>query len=294
MQLEELSALILVAEAGSFATAAEREGVARTTLRRRVDALEARVNVPLLVRGRRGVELTTAGQTVVRQARQLMHNAAYLLDQVRSGRGEPVGTLRWVVPTGFPPHGMVPFLSGLRSRYPRVNLMISVQDDPTRALRDGVDLVVHFGEAPLGPWESIRLATLRVWLIASREYVDQHGMPEELDALPEHDLMVWRAPDRDPRLLPLRDGRIVEIEPAIVTADIHLLRQAALAGNGIALVPDAMLPDPGHPPEIVVPVLRTLVGEKRSVYLTVPDALASVPAVAALVTAVRAAMVGDA
>jgi DNA-binding transcriptional LysR family regulator len=77
----------------------------------------------------------------------------------------------------------------------------------------------------------------------------------------------------------------VGVDPVIVSTDIHLLRQCALSGLGIALVPDAMLPEAGGGK--LVPVLEDVVGRQRVIQATVPRMLADVPKIRAVMDHTR-------
>lgn len=74
----------------------------------------------------------------------------------------------------------------------------------------------------------------------------------------------------------------------MITPDIHLLRQCVRAGQGIALLPDAMIPDPGSEPGELVPVLDDVIGCERTVRLLVPSVLSDVPKIKAVLSHVMA------
>jgi DNA-binding transcriptional LysR family regulator len=128
-----------------------------------------------------------------------------------------------------------------------------------RALLELADIAVVFGEVDAsGPWTVLPVVTLREWLVASDDYLARRGVPGSLDDLGEHELLVWRPPDGDPRLLPTTE-RPWAIEAAVVSSDVHWLRQCAMAGMGLVYLPDARLPDP--PGSIPLrPVLADRVG----------------------------------
>jgi DNA-binding transcriptional LysR family regulator len=291
MDLDELRALVLVVETGSFLAAANRLNLSRTTLRRRVDALEARAGVPLLLRATSGVKPTTAGEVLVHKGRQLMQEASALVASVRDMAEKPAGELRIVVPVGLPPHVLMPLLGSLRARCPQLAVHLRVREDPVSGLLDDIDVALHFGvHAPEGPWLTYTLLTVREWLIASTEYLGRRGTPQTVDELADHELLAWQAPGEDARAWPTRSGSRFMVEPSLITADIHFIRQCVIAGQGIGLVPDARLPDPGVEPGTLVPVLRDIVGRKRHLRILVPKVLARVPKIEALLGLMREMM----
>lgn len=287
MDLEELRAFLAVAETGSLLGAATHLSVSRTTLRRRVEELEARAGVPLFDRTQKGVVLTAAGDVLARKGREMLQEAASLFGAIREAGSAPSGPLRIVLPVGMPPQAMVPWLKSLRNRFSLLRLHVRFVDDPLSHLSEGVDMAIHFGPGPTGPWVSLELKRLREWLVAGREYLREHGTPQSIDDLPAHALYCWQspAPGDDPRRLPLLAGGTVGVDPVIVSTDIHLLRQCALSGLGIALVPDAMLPEAGGGK--LVPVLEDVVGRQRVIQVTVPRMLADVPKIRAVMDHTR-------
>ncbi|MBI5514102.1 MAG: LysR family transcriptional regulator [Deltaproteobacteria bacterium] len=278
MDLEELRALLSVVETGSFMGAERALRVPRATLRRRVDALESRAGVPLLIRTREGVSPTEAGAHLAARGRMLVQEASALVSSLRDLGQEPSGTLRVALPIGLPPHQLVPLFMALRQTWPKLSLRARFSEDPTAGMLEDADLAVHFGESsPPGPWQSCELVRMREWLVAHRDYLARRGVPESLEALHGHELLSWEAPGDDGRVWPLQQGGSFTVEPAAITRDIHLLRQCVLAGHGIGLLPDAMLPDPGHPPGTLIPVLPELVGRERCLRMVVPAVTAEVP-----------------
>src|SRR5690606_33518749 len=111
-------------ETGSFLAAATTLGVPRATLRRRVDALEARAGVLLLERSARGVMVTEAGSMLAARGRSVLQEASALVASVRELGREPVGVLRVLLPVGLPPHALTPIFAALRGAYPRLSLQI--------------------------------------------------------------------------------------------------------------------------------------------------------------------------
>ena len=129
---------------------------------------------------------------------------------------------------------------------------------------------------------------VRARLIAHVDYLARRGTPTTLQCLAKHELFAWECPDADPRAWPLWSGGTLRVEPVLVSSDIHFLRQCVLAGHGIALVPDAMVPDPGTDPDAVVPVLDDQVGRDIAVRIVVPSVLTEVPRIKALLNHVKA------
>ncbi len=288
MDLEELSAFLKVVDAGSFLAAADSLGVSRSTLRRRVGALEARAGVPLLESTSTGVVLTEAGRALRNRGKTMIEEASALISSVREIGKEPTGTLRVMLPVGMPPHLMTPMLALLRARLPKLTLRLSFSDDPLSESIVDVDCFVHFANhLPSGPYLSYELLRPRQWLVASKDYLDKHGTPRSIDDLRTHDLLAWQAPGEDASEWPTIHGATFRVTPTVVATDIHFLRRCCIEGLGIALLPDVMIPDMGLLHDTLVPILPDVVGRERIVRFSVPKALAEVPKIRFVLDLVR-------
>jgi DNA-binding transcriptional LysR family regulator len=293
MDLEELRAFLHVVESGSFLAAAEALSVSRTTLRRRVGSLEARAGVPLLESTQQGVVLTDAGRILARRGRALEEEAGALLSSIREVGQEPSGVLRVSMPVGLPPQILASLCGALRVAYPRLRAECRFSDDPITESLAGVDMAVHFSEAPpKGKWLSYVVVRMPQMLIASKEYLARAGTPGSVEDLAEHELFSWQHPGEDARAWPLRAGGTFAVEPRLISTDIHLLHHCCLAGLGIGLAPDGGVPHPGFPSDTLVPVLPDLVGRDRALRVSVPEALSDLPKIKMVLHRIRGVIGG--
>lgn len=288
MDLEELRAFVGVAETGSYLAAAESLAVSRTTLRRRVEALEARAGVPLLTSTPTGIVLTEAGEVLARRGRLVMQETSALVASLREVGQAPSGVLRVVLPVGLPPHLLAPLFALLRATYPLLRVHASFSDNPLAGPLDNVDVVAHFGEElPRGSWMSQVVMRLREGLLASEDYLRQRGTPGSVEDLQGHELFSWQAPGDDACLWPQLRGPSFQVEPALVSTDIHFIRVCCLAGQGIGLIPSVALADPGEEEGTLVPVLPEVVVRERPLRLSVPEALSEIPKIKQVLAHIR-------
>lgn len=278
MDLEELHVLVAIAETGSLLAASERLKLTRTTVRRRIEALEARVGAPLLYRGPSGAALTDAGEVMAARARPLLSEASALLASTREVGDSAGGVLRVVVPVGLPPHALTLIFTSLRAAHPRLLVQASFSDDPLSALSDDVDLVVHFGDRlASGPWVTRVVHPMREWIVASPAYLATRGTPRTPADLAGHDLLSWRRPGSDPHAWPTLTGSSIKVTPGLVASDVHALRMMAVAGVGLAFIPDGRLPDPNVPEDALVPVLADSIGRDCPLRMVVPEPRSRAP-----------------
>ena len=288
MDLEELRGFLAVADTGSFLGAATNLGVPRGTLRRRIDALEARAGVPLLDRSARGVTVTEAGAKLVERGQRLLEEGAALLAAVREVGREPSGPLRIHVPVGLPPTALLTITELHRVFMPKLAVTLTMREDPLAELHEDVDIAIHFGEGREGaPWLQHQILRVPIRIVASPEYLARRSAPTRVEELAEHRLAAWSGPGHDVRAWPLRAGGTVPVEPMLIGNDAHVLRRHARVGFGLALLPDPNLDLFGLPVDELVPVLDDVVGTSLALNLTMPAALAGSPKIAKMVDLIR-------
>ncbi len=277
MSLEALRAFLLVVDQGSFAAAATALGISRTTLRRQVDALEARTGVLLLERNSKGIALTEAGHRMVRGGRGMEQEFSALLNGIRQSSGHAAGALSVHLPTGLSPTAVGVLFGLLRTNWPGVRIRSSFSDSPQLAEIADSDVVVWFGEpAPKGSWETRTFVVARQRLLASESYLAARGVPRSVPELRDHDVLAWLAPTENEPVLVTARGESLPLESVAVTRNAHQLHECAHLGLGIVWVPDGgIVPSPGREP--LVRVLDELVGRDVPLRLGVPRKLAEVP-----------------
>lgn len=277
-----------IVDTGSFLAAATELGIPRATLRRRVDALEARIGAPLVDRSPKGAVLTDAGALLAKQGRRLVQSSSALLTAVREVAREPVGELRINLPIGLPPEVLASLFSLLRGVLPRVMFDLRFCAHPVAAgLLDEVDLAVHFGDEGPAGWVAHEFMRMPVRLLAHAGYLERRGTPQAPSDLAEHALLAWAGPTIDAQRWPLADGSSLAVTPILIGNDAHVLRQMILARVGIGLVPDARLPISSASEGKLVPVLEGIVGREIALRIAIPALLTGSPKIAQLITAAR-------
>lgn len=289
MDLEALRAFLAVVETGSFVAASTSLRWARATLRRRVDELEVMAGVPLLVRSGQGATPTEAGRVLVRRGREILSETSALLSSVREVGAQPSGLVRLALPVGLPPTLLLPMYATLRARYPQLRVSMRLSEDPVAELLNGVDVALCFGAfPPEGPWVTREILRVPQRLVASRDYLREHGTPHDLAALAKHDLLWWTAPGESSTRLPLKRGGAHAVTPALLSSDIHLLRGCAALGQGIAWAPDGDVPEDVPEGQQLVPVLEELVSATCSLRVVMPSALSDIPRIRAVLEVAEA------
>lgn len=275
MDLDELRALVAVVERGSMARASKALRFPMATLRRRLDELEARVGVKLLDRARDGAVPTAAGMALVEKARGVLSDVQSLMDDVRRSDGMPSGEVVIAVPPGLPPELVSTFLEVGTALCPKVTWCLRSNDDLGSPDLFDARVAITVGIPPAdSPWEVRRIGNVRERLLASPEYLSRHGIPTCVEDLARHTLMAWPGPPGRAEGLPLWAGGTARVSLALRTSDIFLVRQCALRGRGIALVPDPPIPSDAYTTDgALVPVMNDVVGSRFPVFLAARPSL---------------------
>jgi len=243
MDLDELRVFVSIVERGSLAAASKSLRFPIATLRRRLDELESRMGVKLLLRSRNGATPTGAGVLLAEKARDVLRDVQALSELVRDGATQTTGDIALAVPLGLPPSVLMSLYAALSGFYPDVKWRLRCVDDPAGALTGDFQAAICFAQhAPVGPWTAKRLLRIDQCLLASRKYLKEHGTPSTPEELTTHRLIVWEQPGRSSLELPLSDGSKLAIAPCLRLNDVFLVRQAAARGMGIAFAPDVPLP----------------------------------------------------
>jgi DNA-binding transcriptional LysR family regulator len=266
MDLDDLDAFLAVVRVGSVAGAAESLGVPRSTLRRRLDELEARVGVPLLLRSPVGVQLSPAGEVLAHRGRLLGEQYNALLDAARE-EGETVqGLIRLVVPAELPGELVAPLLEHLSLRHPALRLEILIREEPLISVPREAHVAVWVGaEPPPGPWASAAFATLDEGAWARPDWIVANPQPTDPTRL--RGRAAWLVGN----VWPLRAGGFVEPGPVICSQDATLVASVGRSG-GVVWLPSAVARRFG----LTAAVLPRQLGRVRSLWVVAPQSLASV------------------
>jgi DNA-binding transcriptional LysR family regulator len=229
-----------VVDEGSFSRAAERLGLPKSTVSRRVAALEAHLGERLLLRTTRRLTITEFGEAVLAHAHHLAEDVEAAEALAQSRQTEPAGRLRVSMPGDLANLALAPVLAAFAQRYPKVALDLDLSARFVDLVAEGFDVALRPGalrdDATLA---ARRVATFSNALYAAPAYLAQHGTPAEPAALMEHQGLRVRSRDGEPMPWRLqRDGAHWEgVPPGRATANSpELLLRMALSGAGIAIV----------------------------------------------------------
>lgn len=235
-RLDELAVLVAVLDTGSLIGASRRLRRSPPAVTRALRALEARVGARLIERTTRHIAPTEAGRLVAEHARRVL---AEIDEAMRAGAGhaaELSGLLRVSAPVVFGRMHVGPVVSRFLEAHPAVRAEVVFSDRYLDLVEEGLDAAVRIGTLPDSGLVMRLLGHVRRVLVASPVYLARRGVPENLDALADHDIIYTVGRPAAPawRFLPDERGGVVRLEPRLMVNQVDAALAAARAGQGIA------------------------------------------------------------
>jgi DNA-binding transcriptional LysR family regulator len=231
-----------VAELGSFSRAAERLGLPKSTVSRRLAALEQRLGERLLTRTTRRQSLTEFGMQLLEHARQVASEVEAVAALSERRQATPSGRLRVSMPSDFASLLLADTLAAFVALYPAIRLDLDLSPRRVDLLGEGFDVALRMGQLPDdASLAARRLAVFSFGLYAAPNYLAEHGDPQHPDDLVRYEAVhllmangeaaTWTLSQGDERWQGSPPGRVSANAP-------ELLIKLACAGAGIAAVPD--------------------------------------------------------
>lgn len=245
-KLLALKMFVQAVDSKGFSSAARQLGLATSSVTRMIDGLEAELGAVLLNRSTRQISLSDAGAAYYLKAREVL-NAVAEADASVTDRGElPAGHLRISVPVALGRRLIAPHIASLLQRYPQLVLDMTLSDDIVELLGERVDLAIRLGSAAAMDGVLSRpVGHFRRRVVASAEYLNAHGFPEHPMDLMQHECLRFSYGPKQQVWTFLKEGEEtrVPIEGRFKSNNAEVLREVALAGGGVALLPDWLVND---------------------------------------------------
>lgn len=293
--LDAAAIFVRVVEAGSLRAAARSLGMPKSSVSRRLAALEQELGVRLLQRTTRRLSLTDAGTAYLRGASQALGALAEAEDAARDLHAEPKGLLRVTAPVTFGTQIAPGLITRFLHRYPEVSLMLELTDRFVDLVTEGFDVAVRAGALPDSSLVAHRLATAQFVTAASPRYLAEHGTPRVPEDVRAHAcLLHGTATSGRWTFVEKRSARQVPVRGRFASTSFAVLASAAEDGFGLARLPlIAITPalergtlvrvlDRFDPPDVsmyaVVPSRQHVPAKVRAFIEAVENELATLPA----------------
>ena len=236
-RLKQIETLVSVATRGSLTAAARAEGVAPAVIGRRIDALEARLGVKLLLRTTRRITLTHEGSAFLEDCQRLLADLANAEASVSAGGVKASGHLRVTAPAGFGRRHVAPLVPRFLAQHPDVSVSLNLSDRVVDIVNEGFDCAVRVGDLSDSSLVSVRLADNRRLCVAAPAYLQRAGVPHSPAELSRHECLTLSSEASQTRGWAFMvDGALTHLRPSgrLDCSDGQVLHDWCLAGMGIA------------------------------------------------------------
>ena len=236
-RLKQIESFVAVATKGSLTAAAHAEGVAPAVIGRRIDALEERLGVKLLVRTTRRIALTHEGSAFVEDCQRILADMANAEASVSEGGVKASGHLRITAPAGFGRRHVAPLVPQFIALHPDVSLSLNLSDRVVDIVNEGFDCAVRVGDLPDSNLVSVRLADNRRMCVATPEYLKRAGTPRHPAELSRHRCLTLSSEASQSRGWAfVIDGQVTHFRPSgpLDCSDGQVLHDWCVQGLGIA------------------------------------------------------------
>ena len=236
-RLKQIESFAAVATKGSLTAAALAEGVAPAVVGRRIDALEERLGVKLLLRTTRRITLTHEGSAFLEDCQRLLTDLGNAEASVSAGGVKASGYLRITAPAGFGRRHVAPLVPRFLALHPDVNVSLNLSDRVVDIVNEGFDCAVRVGDLPDSSLISVRLAENRRLCVATPAYLQRAGTPLQPSELSRHQCLTLSSDASQTRGWAFTvDGELTHLRPTgrLDCSDGQVLHDWCLQGHGIA------------------------------------------------------------
>ncbi len=236
-RLKQIETFVAVATRGSLTAAAQAEGVAPAVIGRRMDALEARLGVKLLLRTTRRLALTHEGAAFLESCQRLIAEFNTAEAEVSEGGLKASGHLRITAPAGFGRRHVAPLVPQFLAEHPDVSLSLNLSDRLVDLVNDGYDCAIRVGDLPDSSLVSQRLADNRRMVVASPDYLARAGTPRHPGEISRHEGLILSSEASQTRGWAFTvEGQVQHVRPRarLDCTDGQVLHAWCLQGLGLA------------------------------------------------------------
>lgn len=239
-RFENMNTFISVVEAGGISAAATRMNIAKSVISRRLKELEAHLGVELFHRTTRRMNLTDSGHTFYQQSVRILADLIEAEHATSRFHGALKGNLKVALPLSFGLMHLGPAINAFLEAHPEIRFDLDFNDRQVDLLAEGFDLAIRIANLPDSSLIARRIVPINITLCASPTYLDRNGKPNSPTALTHHQCLAYNLTSNyEYWNLYDVEGQVtrIKITPYLKASNGEFLRDAAVDGLGIALIP---------------------------------------------------------
>jgi DNA-binding transcriptional LysR family regulator len=235
-RFKQLETFVNAATLGSLSAAARAEGVVPALIGRRLDALETRLGLKLLVRSTRRLSLTAEGERFLASSRAILESLEDAESEVAVRGAQASGRLRITAPAGFGRRHVAPLLPALLDAHPALSVSLDLTDRVVDLRSEGYDCAIRLGELEDSSLVGVRLGDNRRVVVGAPAYLARHGRPAHPSELAQHNCLSLGGAGQARGWLFAEAGKVVahRVDGDMGSSDGAVLHAWALAGRGLA------------------------------------------------------------
>jgi DNA-binding transcriptional LysR family regulator len=242
-RFQTIESFVRIAHAGSYTKAARQLGLSRALLSRRIIELEARLGVRLLNRSTRSVSLTAEGRAYLTRCKQVLDDMESAEREIARGVQTPLGGIRVLAPKSFGATCLSDAMIAFSKMHTQVRVSLSLGDfsfRPADFVDEGFDLAIRIADIRDSTVLARRITTLKSLLCASPDFIARSGMPASVAELPNYSCLAHLGSDEHDRVWTFvgQRGASIRVDGSFDSNSALALRKAAVAGLGVALLPE--------------------------------------------------------
>ena len=242
-RFQVIESFVRVAEAGSFTRAAMQLGLSRALISRRIMDLETRLGVRLFNRSTRSVGLTAEGRSYLARCKRVLDDMETAEREIAGAGTTAFGAVSILAPKSFGVIWLSDAMIAFSRAHPQIRVSLMLNDftfRPGDFVEDGFDVAIRIADIRDSTMLSRRIATLKSVLCASPGFVDRVGAPQKVADLARYSCLPHLSSDEHDRVWRFggQNGGVIRLDGAFHSNSAMVLRKAALAGLGVALLPE--------------------------------------------------------
>ncbi|MBV4395838.1 LysR family transcriptional regulator [Advenella alkanexedens] len=233
----QLESFVAVATLGTLSAAARQANIAPAMMGRRIDALEERLGVKLIIRSTRKLSLTPEGHIFLEEAQRILKDLADTESLITEGKVKVSGPLRITAPAGFGRKHVAPLIPVFCEQYPDVKVSLDLTDRVVDLVEEQYDCAIRIGDLENSQLIAIRLAENHRVVVAAPEYLKTHGTPQHPDELQHHECLSFGSQGNQHKgWLFKENDQIIAIKPKarLSCSDGSVLLEWTLSGFGLS------------------------------------------------------------
>lgn len=239
-RLENMHTFTRVVEAGSISGAAERLGVAKSAVSRRLKELEEHLGVELFHRTTRLMNLTDTGRAFYQQSVRILEDVLEAELAASQAHGTLKGSLKVALPSSFGLMHMGPAINEFLQLHPQIEFDLDFNDRQVDLMQEGFDLAIRIASLPDSSLIARRIAPIQHVFCASPDYLEKHGTPQTPEDLPNHQCLTYSLSHND-QTWTFTDKNNqkskITIKSHMKASAGEFLRDAAVDGQGVVYLP---------------------------------------------------------